>query len=71
MTDKNAEDRGHTYATDQQEVVEEGMQGATGSMDANGLSGEAGQAKLEELRSNLSGMTDEQEQRLADEARGE
>lgn len=66
-----AEDQGHTYATDQQEVVEEGMQGATGNMDANGLSGDAGEDKLEELRTNLSGLTDEQEQRLADEARGE
>ncbi|MDL2345496.1 hypothetical protein QOL99_15250, partial [Deinococcus sp. MIMF12] len=52
------EDQGHTYATNQTEIVEEGMQGATGNMDANGLSGEAGPEKLEELRENLSEMTD-------------
>ncbi|MBB5232611.1 hypothetical protein [Deinococcus budaensis] len=71
MTDKSAEDQGHTYATDQQEVIEEGMQGATGNVDANGLSGEAGRDKLEELRANLADMTHEEEARLPDEARGE
>ncbi|MCP2013247.1 glutamate racemase [Deinococcus sp. HSC-46F16] len=57
-----AEDQGHTYATNQTEIVEEGMQGATGSMDANGLSEGAGQDKLEELRENLSEMTDGSEE---------
>ncbi|MPY65930.1 hypothetical protein F8S09_04355 [Deinococcus sp. SDU3-2] len=57
-----AQDQGHTYATNQTEIVEEGMQGATGNMDANGLSGEAGQGKLDELRENLSEMTDGSEE---------
>lgn len=52
------QDQGHTYATNQTEPVEEGMQGATGSMDANGLSPEAGPQKLEELRENLADLTD-------------
>ena len=47
------------------------MQGATGNVDANGLSGEAGRDKLEELRANLADMTHEEEARLPDEARGE
>ncbi|WP_104990804.1 hypothetical protein [Deinococcus sp. NW-56] len=52
------QDQGHTYATNQTEIVEEAMQGATGNMDANGLSEGAGQGKLEELRENLSELTD-------------
>ena len=70
MTDKT-QDQGHTYATDQHEVIEEGMQGATGNVDANGLTGDAGRDKLEELRANLANVTHDEEQRLADEARGE
>lgn len=71
MTDPKADDQGHTYATDQHEVIEEGMQGATGNVNANGLSNDAGRDKLEELRANLADVTHEEEQRLADEARGE
>ena len=46
--------------TDQQEVIEEGMQGATGNVDANGMDkgmseGEK-QEKLDELQSNLSDL---------------
>lgn len=57
------QDQGHTYATNQTEIVEEGMQGATGNMDANGLSEGAGQGKLEELRENLSELTDGSEEK--------
>jgi lycopene beta-cyclase len=71
MTDHKADDQGHTYASDQHEVIEEGMQGATGNVDTNGLSNDAGRDKLEELRANLADMTHDEEQRLADEARGE
>ena len=39
------------------------MQGATGNMDANGLSEGAGQGKLEELRENLSELTDGSEEK--------
>lgn len=61
-TNNATEDQGHTYATNQTEIVEEGMQGATGNMDANGLSEGAGQGKLEELRENLSDLTDGSEE---------
>ncbi|MBZ9711688.1 lycopene cyclase family protein [Deinococcus multiflagellatus] len=45
--------------TDQHEVIEDGMQGTTGSTDANGLdqSADLGQ-KLEELRENLGGTAE-------------
>lgn len=47
----------HTHI-DQQEVIEEGMQGADGNVDANGLEGGADrQERLEELRENLQDMT--------------
>ena len=46
--------------TDQQEVIEEGMQGATGNVDANGLDKDMSegekQEKLDELQSNLSDL---------------
>ena len=48
----------HTHI-DQQEVIEEGMQGADGDMDANGLSHHGSrQERLEELRENVQGLTD-------------
>ena len=44
--------------TDQQEVIEEGMQGATGNVDANGLDANMSEQekadKLDELKENLS-----------------
>lgn len=44
--------------TNQHEVIEEGMQGATGNVDANGMdknmSEQEKQKKLNELQSNLS-----------------
>ena len=45
--------------TDQQEVIEEGMQGATGNVDANGMdkdmSDQEKADKLSELEDNLGG----------------
>jgi len=47
-----------SHDLDQQEVIEEGMQGADGNVDANGLSaGTDRQERLEELRENLQGLT--------------
>lgn len=51
---------GNIGNTDQQEVIEEGMQGATGNVDANGLDKNMSEAqkeeKLEELTDNLSNL---------------
>lgn len=48
----------HT-AMDQQAVIREGMQGATGEVDANGLEKNFDRGeKLEELRENLQDVTD-------------
>ncbi|MFD2609910.1 hypothetical protein ACFSR9_10765 [Deinococcus taklimakanensis] len=45
----------------QTEVIEEGMQGADGNMDANGLNpGTQGTDKLEELKDNLSDLSGDQ-----------
>lgn len=56
MTDVN----GNIGNTDQQEVIEEGMQGATGNVDASGLdqnlTEEQREEKLEELTDNLSNL---------------
>ncbi|AAF10380.1 MULTISPECIES: hypothetical protein [Deinococcus] len=45
--------------TDQQEVIEEGMQGATGNVDANGMDKDMSDKekadKLSELEDNLGG----------------
>ncbi|SMB95854.1 hypothetical protein [Deinococcus hopiensis] len=55
--DTDLSDNAHT-AIDQQEVIEEGMQGADGNVDANGLErGADRQEKLEELRENVQGLT--------------
>lgn len=55
MTDPNNNE--HT-ATDQQEVIEEGMQGADGEVDANGLAKNFDrEEKLSELQNNLQDMT--------------
>ncbi|MFC6591648.1 hypothetical protein ACFP81_06245 [Deinococcus lacus] len=42
--------------TDQTEVISEGMQGATGEADANGLGKDFGEEQLEELSENLSDL---------------
>lgn len=56
--DIDAGNNEHTHI-DQQEVIEEGMQGADGNVDANGLSGGTNrQEKLGELRENLADLTD-------------
>lgn len=45
---------------DQQEVIEEGMQGAVGNVDADGLAPDVNrQQKLEELRENVAGLSGE------------
>ncbi len=45
---------------DQQEVIDEGMQGATGNMDADGLAPDVNrQKKLEELRENVAEISGE------------
>ncbi|MFC6616437.1 hypothetical protein [Deinococcus radiophilus] len=45
--------------TDQQTEITEGMQGATGNADANGLDSDADpQEKLAELDKNLEGLKD-------------
>ncbi|GGO29161.1 putative carotenoid cyclase [Deinococcus humi] len=45
---------------DQQEVIEEGMQGATGNVDADGLDPDVNrQKKLEELRENIAEISGE------------
>ncbi|MDB5045352.1 MAG: carotenoid cyclase, partial [Deinococcus sp.] len=56
---------------DQHETVEDGMQGATGSADANGLDPNVDrEEKLAELRENLADVTHEEGQRL-EEAKAE
>ncbi|ANE43963.1 lycopene cyclase family protein [Deinococcus puniceus] len=56
---------------DQHEIVEDGMQGATGSADANGLDPNVDrEEKLAELRENLADVTHEEGQRL-EEAKAE
>ncbi|MFB9994254.1 lycopene cyclase family protein [Deinococcus oregonensis] len=56
---------------DQNETVEDGMQGATGSADANGLDPNVDrEEKLAELRENLADVTHEEGQRL-EEAKAE
>lgn len=51
---------GNIGNTDQQEVIEEGMQGATGNVDANGLdqgmTQQDKEEKLEELNDNLGNL---------------
>ncbi|MVN85975.1 hypothetical protein GO986_04275 [Deinococcus sp. HMF7620] len=55
MTDKTDNDIRAHEDTDQQDVIEDGMQGATGNADANGLDPNANlDEKLEELRENLT-----------------
>ncbi|MBZ9749480.1 hypothetical protein K7W42_01255 [Deinococcus sp. HMF7604] len=55
MTDKTDNDIRTHEDTDQQDVIEDGMQGATGNADANGLDPNANlDEKLEELRENLT-----------------
>ncbi|UQN05660.1 lycopene cyclase family protein [Deinococcus sp. QL22] len=50
---------------DQHEIVEDGMQGATGSADANGLDPNVDrEEKLAELRENLADMTHDEGQKL-------
>ncbi|WP_019008078.1 lycopene cyclase family protein [Deinococcus aquatilis] len=56
---------------DQHEIVEDGMQGATGNADSNGLDPNVDrEEKLDELRENLADMTHEEGQRL-EEAKAE
>lgn len=55
MTDKMNERVANSGDIDQSEKVEQGMQGADGNVDSNGLSTDASerQEKLEELSENL------------------
>lgn len=55
MTDKTAERLANSGDVDQNETIEQGMQGADGNVDSNGLSSSITehQEKLEELAENL------------------
>ncbi|GMA14018.1 hypothetical protein E5F05_18755 [Deinococcus metallilatus] len=62
MADTKREDYLDESDLDQNTVIEEGMQGATGDMDADGLEKNFDrQEKLSELRENLQDVTAPQE----------
>ncbi|GAA5535170.1 hypothetical protein [Deinococcus aluminii] len=62
MADTKREDYLDESDLDQNTVIEEGMQGATGDMDADGLEKHFDrQEKLSELRENLQDVTAPQE----------
>lgn len=58
MTDPKRENGGTETHLDQQKVIREGMQGATGETDANGLEKNFDRdEKLSELQDNLAEVT--------------
>ena len=62
MADTQREEHLAESDLDQEAVIEEGMQGATGDMDANGLEKKVDrQEKLSELRGNLQDLTEMQQ----------
>ena len=62
MADTQREEHLEESDLDQQAVIEEGMQGATGDMNANGLEKKVDrQEKLSELRENLQDLTEPQQ----------
>ncbi|WP_216321391.1 hypothetical protein [Deinococcus aestuarii] len=58
MTDYKSRELNDPSDIDLQDTIDEGMQGASGDMNANGLEGGAdSEQKLEELGENLQGLT--------------